>query len=539
MLATLAFTSLLAAPQMQHGSMSAKKDNPPVALRSGLGPVHHKVNTNFKKAQQFFDQGLALTYGFNHHASIASFREAARLDPQLAMAHWGAAYAMGMNINMPIDAAQNKLAYEEIQKALALRENATQRERDYIDALARRYSKDDIPDFAKLNNAYSDAMAALAKKYPDDMDAQAFYAESLMDLRPWRLWSIDGMPAPGTELIVSTLQGVLKKQPNHVGANHFLIHAVEASPHPEIALEAARRLEKLAPQSGHLVHMPSHIYIRLGIWDKGIKSNLEAIDVDKVFLEKTPDPGIYPMYYVHNYDMYRAIADMEGNYGRAIWAANNVAEKAGTMGPMGEPYVTVPWLQMARFGKWKDIVGIPAPASQAAYVQAVYRYVRGLSLASTGEQANAQMEYDQFTELRTKVPADYMWGFTPATQVLDVMGYVLHSKLMRARGERATELDLLRKAVAAYDQIGYNEPPDFYYPVRETLGFALLRSHRHADAVAVFKEEVKRHPNSGRAIFGLSRAFLMNGPMMDAERAEEALKTAWKGADTALNLDDM
>lgn len=537
MIVTLALVTVLATSQMQmdHGSMAA---NPAPTLRAGLGNVHHKVTTKNKTAQKFFDQGLALSYGFNHHASIASFMEAARLDPQMAMAHWGAAYAMGMNINMPIDAATNKMAWEEIQKAIALKDHASEREKDYIDALAQRYSNDDAPDFAKLNTAYSDAMAALVKKYPDDIDAQTYYAESIMDLHPWRLWTIDGLPIAGTETVISTLQKVLKKEPNHIGANHFLIHAVEAGPHPEIALDAAHRLEKLAPQSGHLVHMPSHIYLRMGVWDKGIKANAEALEVDRAFLEKTPDPGVYPMYYVHNFDMFRACADMAGNYAEAIWGANNVAEKAATMGPMGEPYAVVPWLEMARFNKWKDLIALEAPTSQLPFVQAVYHYVKGMAFAATNEEEDAHKEFDAFTELRSKVPADFAWGLGPASQVLEVMGNVLGARLVRLHGDRNVEIDLLQKAVAAYDLVGYDEPADFYYPVRETLGFALLRSNRHAEALAVFKEEAKRHPNSGRALFGLARSYMMNGPMLEADRTEKLLKQAWKYADTPLSLDD-
>jgi tetratricopeptide (TPR) repeat protein len=536
MIATLAFAVFARQMQMDHSGMQM---NPPATLRTGLGNVHHKVNTKNKKAQEFFDQGLALTYGFNHHAAIAAFEEAAKLDPNLAMAHWGKAYAMGMNINMPIDAATNKAANEEVQKAVSMEGKASPEEKALIDALAQRYSNDDNPDFDKLNNAYSHAMSDVARKYPDDLDASTLYAESIMDLHPWKLYTIDGHPIPGTETVISTLQGVLKEDKNHIGANHFLIHAVEAGPHPELGLESAHRLEKLAPQSGHLVHMPSHIYLRMGDWQRGIKSNDAALNVDRAFLEKTPDPGVYPMYYVHNFDMYRTCADMAGSYSEAIWGANNVAEKAATMGPMGEPYSIVPWLEMTRFGKWKDVLAVAAPTSQLPFVQAVYHYVRGMSFASTNALDDAQKEYDLFTDLRAKVPSDFAWGLGPASQVLEVQGDLLGARMMKARNNHQMEIDLLRKAVGAYDQIGYDEPADFYFPVRESLGFALLRANQHADAVACFEEEVKRHPNSGRALFGLARAYLLNGPMAGADAADEAFKIAWKKSDTQLSLDDL
>ena len=538
MIVTLALATVFARGQMQmdHGAMS----NPAPALRTGLGAVHHPVNTKNKTAQKFFDQGLALTYGFNHHAAIESFEEAARLDPNLAMAHWGAAYAMGMNINLPIDAPTNKAAYAEVEKAVALEGNATTEEKALIDALAKRYSNDDNPDFDALNKAYSDAMGDFVKKYPDDLDAQVLYAESIMDMHPWRYWKMDGTPIAGTETVVSTLQNVLKRDPKHIGANHFMIHAVEASPHPELGLEPARRLGRLAPQSGHLVHMPSHIYLRMGMWDRGLKANEAALAVDKSFLEKTPNPGPYPMYYVHNFDMYRACADMAGNYSKAIWGANNVAEKAGSMGPMGDPYSVEPMLEMVRFGRWSDLLAVPAPISGAStWTQAEYHFARGMALASTNKLDDAQKEYDAFTDLRSKVGADYAYGFTPASQEFEVQGDLLGARLMKARGNHAMEIDLLQKAVAAYDQIDYDEPADFYFPVRESLGYALLRANRHADAVAVFREEARRHPNSGRALFGLWKSLMVTGPMIDADKAENAYKKAWKGADTELSINDL
>jgi len=538
MIATLALFVVFAKPQMQmdHSSMQM---NPAPTLRSGLGDIHHLVNTKNKLAQKFFDQGLELSYGFNHHAAIESFEEAAKLDPNLAMAHWGKAYAMGMNINLPIDAATNKAAYAEAQKAVALKDHATAEEKDLIEALAQRYSNDDNPDFDKLNAAYAHAMAGVAAKYPNDPDVQSLYAESLMDLHPWRYWTIDGMPGPDTHTFVSALQNTLKKYPNHIGANHFLIHALEASPHPELALESAHRLEKLAPQSGHLVHMPSHIYLRMGIWDRGLKSNKAALAVDEKFLAKTPDPGVYPMYYIHNFDMYRAIADMAGNYEETMWGARNVAEKAVTMGPMGEPFTTEPWTEMVRFGRWNDIINAKAPDNQSPWMQAQYHFARGMAFASTKQIDDAQKEYDTFVDLRGKTPADYAYGFTPASDIYEVEGDILGARMMKARGDHAMEIDLLTKAVTAYDKIGYDEPADFYFPVRESLGFAQLRANRHPDAVATFKEEVKRHPNSGRALFGLWKSLMMTGPMSDADKAEHAYEKAWKEADIQLSVDDL
>jgi tetratricopeptide (TPR) repeat protein len=536
MIATLAF-AILARGQMQmdHGA----GQNPPVTLRKGLGSVHHPVTTTNKKAQQFFDQGLALTYGFNHHAAIASFEEAARLDPHLAMAHWGIAYAMGPNINLPIDPDTNKQAFAEVQKAVALEDYASPAEREMINALAQRYSNDDKPDFDKLNTAYSKAMAQVVKDNPKDLDAATLYAESIMDLHPWRLWTIDGQPVEGTNTVISVLQGVLARNPDHIGANHFLIHTMEASPHPEVALESAHRLEHLAPQSGHLVHMPSHIYLRMGDWGRGLKSNEAALAVDRAFLEKTPNPGMYPMYYVHNFDMYRACSDMAGNYKEAQWGAQNVGEKAATMGPMGEPFAIVPVLEMVRFARWQDILAAPAPASQSPFVQAVYHYSRGMAFASTGDEENTQKEFDAFTDLRGKVPMDATWGLGPASQVLEVEADLLGARLARVKKAPDMEIDLLQKAVAAYDQIGYDEPADFYFPVREALGAALLRNGRSREALDVFAKEVQLHPNSGRALFGLWQAHKAEGHIHEADHAMRAYEKAWAHSDTSLAVDNM
>ena len=532
-LLVLAFT---AARQMQ---MGGNAQNPPPALRKGLGAVHHGVSTANHRAQLFFDQGLALCYGFNHHAAIESFAEAARLDPHLAMAHWGEAYAMGMNINLPIDADTNKAAYAETQRAVALENYATPHEREWINAIAARYSNEDKPDFDKLNKTYSDAMAQVTKDNPKDLDAATLYAESIMDLTPWRYWTPDGRPLGGINTVVSTLQHVIAVNPNHIGANHFLIHALEASPHPELALEAAHRLAHLAPESGHLVHMPSHIYLRMGIWEDGINANQAALAVDKSFLDRNPNPGPYPMYYVHNFDMYRACADMEGNYKKASWAAQNVGEKSATMGPMGDPFCISPILEMIRFGQWKDMLAYPAPKSQLPYVQAVYHYGRGMAYASTNDEDNAQKEFDTLTDLRGKVPADFSWGFASGSQVLEVDADLLGAKLARAKNSPDMELDLLHKAVDAYDKIDYDEPADYYFPVREALGAALIRNGKAAEAAAVFAQEAKLHPNSGRALFGLWQAQKAAGNTKEADRAMHDYQKAWSHADVALRIEDM
>ena len=270
-------------------------------LMAGMGAVHHPVSTTDAEAQRFFDQGLAFIYGFNHDEALRSFKRAAELDPQLAMAHWGVALALGSNYNLQADARQQRAAYEAIQKARALAAKASEHERAYIEALSRRYANDPQPDPQKLAVDYKNAMSDLVGRYPDDADAATLYAESMMNLRPWKLWTADGKPAEGTEEIIRVLEGVLRRNPDHTGANHYYIHAVEASPAPERALPSAARLERLAPAAGHLVHMPSHIYIRTGDYEAAAKSHADAILADRTYIEKSGAQGVYPMmYYNHN-----------------------------------------------------------------------------------------------------------------------------------------------------------------------------------------------------------------------------------------------
>src|SRR6202023_3710459 len=301
---------------------STKNPEPPARLIPGLGEVHHPVSTKNKQAQEFFDQGLKLVYGFNHDAARRSFMRAGELDPKLAMAHWGAALTLGPNYNLPVDLERERAGYDAVQRAVALKQNASEPERAYIDALAVRYSNDPHVDLHALDRAYKDAMGKLAARYPDDLDAATLYAESMMNLNPWKLWTADGKPGENTEEIVSVLESVLSRDPNHLGANHYSIHAVEASAHPERALPSAERLGKLAPAAGHLVHMPAHIYSRVGDYPASAHCNELAVAADKKFLGATQEQGVYRlMYYSHNMHFLAFAACMDGNFAEARDAA--------------------------------------------------------------------------------------------------------------------------------------------------------------------------------------------------------------------------
>lgn len=539
MSATVAIALLLFArpAQMQMQGHGTPAQNPPITLKTGLGPIHYKVSTKNETAQKFFDQGLALTFGFHHNQAIRSFEEAARLDPSLAMAQWGIAYAMGPNINMPIDADTNKQCYAIAKKAASLKGTASPNERALIDALLKRYSDEEKPDLQALNVAYANAMKEVAKMYLDDLDIQTLYAESMMDVRPWNYWTHDGKMNEGTQEILDTLNAVLAKNPEHIGANHYLIHALEASPNPERALEAANRLQTLAPESGHLVHMPSHIYIRTGDWAKGMESNEAALNTDKRFLDKTPSPGVYPMYYVHNFDMLRQAASMGGNYERSHWAAVNVAEKAATMGPMGEPLAAVPWLDDVRFRKWDAVRAYKLPTSSLPIVQGYYQFSQGMAMAATGDVASAEAARDKVKAELGKITPDMMWGLTPAGIPLEAALNLLEAAIARAKNDPDGEAKSLQKSIDLADTVNYNEPPDFFFPPRESLGGALLRAGKAAEAEAVFREDLRRNPGNGRSLFGLMKALESQGK--DTGEVKKDFDKAWVKGDTTLRVEDL
>src|SRR5256885_3886196 len=381
---------------------NAATKNPavPPRLMSGLGDVHHPVSTKNREAQEFFDQGLKLVYGFNHDEARRSFQRAAELDPKLAMAHWGAALTLGPNYNLPVDPERERAGYDAVQRAVALQENASEPERAYINALTVRYSKDPHVDLHALDRTYKEAMGKLVARYPDDLDAVTLFAESAMNLNPWRLWTADGKPAEGTEEIVATLESVLKRDPNHLGANHYYIHAVEASPHPERALPSAVRLEKLAPAEGHLAHMPSHIYARVGDHFASARCNQAAIAADKKFLSETHGEGVYKlMYYSHNMHFLAFASCMNGNFANAKEAAAklvaNVAPGAKAMSGL-EGFIPTPMSVLFAFERWNDLLKLPAPDASLVSTTAIWHSLRGIALANTGQPAEAEQEQKQF-----------------------------------------------------------------------------------------------------------------------------------------------
>lgn len=437
-----------------------------------LGSYTLRVKTRVKRAQEFFNQGINLSYGFNHAEAMRSFREVARLDRKCAMAYWGQALVLGPNINMPMAPEAEPEAYKLIQKALELKPNASLRERDYIDALAKRYSGDAKPDRKTLDRAYAEAMKEVSKRYPQDLDAATLYAEALMDLRPWNYWTRDGQPYAETPEILSALESVMKRNPSHPGACHFYIHAVEATKSPELAEAAADRLSKLMPGAGHMVHMPSHIYYRVGRYADASKSNAQASAVDEDYIVQCRAQGIYPLtYYPHNLHFLYAAAMMEGNSELAILAAEKVAAAIPhhTLKdvPMLQGFLAIPDFALARFGRWEQILKLGAPAHNTLFLKGVRHYVRGTAFAATGRLEDASRELDGLKEILSdkaldETPASF--SNNSARAILGIAPEVLAGELAARRGDFNQAVVHLDTGVRLEDALIYIEPPIGIFP---------------------------------------------------------------------------
>ncbi len=521
------------------GAAPAIAAAPPAELLvKGLGDVHHPVTTRSAEAQRYFDQGLAFVYAFNHDEAERSFREAARLDPNLAMAYWGEALALGPNINLPEDDQRGKQANAAITRARSLESGVSEEERGYIDALAKRYASDGKMR-PEQQRAYADAMRALWKNHPDDADAGALFAESLMDLHPWALWTHDGKPVEGTEEITATLEAVLAKHPDHIGANHYYIHAVEASPHPERALPCAERLGKLAPGAGHLVHMPSHIYIRTGRYHQSELANADAVKVDRAYIAARHPAGVYPMmYYPHNLQFLWQSYLFEGNRRGAEQAARDllavVTPAAVHEMPMAEAVEPVKFFTDARFGDWDAILAEPAPPAELAYTNGIRHYARGLAFAAKGQTSDAQAELKQLDAIEASLPAERMAMFASQKQLLGLASAILAGEIASHEGHHDDAIGHLREAVALQDALPYEEPPAWYYPVRESLGAELLAQGRAAEAERVYREDLRRNPNNGWSLFGLAECLRARKADREAAQIDAEFRKAWAHADVKL-----
>ena len=518
----------------------------PVTLVSGLGNLHHPVSTKNAEAQKFFDQGLRFIYAFNHDEAARSFQHAGELDPKLAMAFWGVAEAVGPNYNDPASDERFKQAHEAVQKAVDLSGNASPSEQAYIEALAKRFPADPGADRRRAAEEYNDAMREVAKKYPDDLDAATLFAEAGMNLHPWGLWHPDGTPEAGTEEIVATLESVIRRDPNHLGAIHYYIHAVEASPNPERALAGANRLAALAPAAGHIVHMPAHVYIRTGDYAAAVKTNEEAAAVDRAYIKATGVQGIYPMmYYSHNLHFIAMCSAMDGDYPEAKKNAALLAAHVGPhvkeMPPL-EGFMTIPMAVEIRFHKWTEILAMPQPDPEMKTTTVFWHFGRGLALAGTGKIAEAEAEYKIVAGAEAATPPDVIFAMPINNKAKDIMKIaenVLGGQIALAKKDNTGAIGMFRDAVAIQDTLKYGEPPDWFFPVRESLGATMLMSGDTAGAEKVFREDLEHNPRNPRSLFGLREALKAQGRDYDAGFVQEQFRNSWKGGPSELKLEDL
>ena len=510
-----------------------------VPIYEDLGDHHYAVSAN-AEAQRYFDQGLRLTYAFNHAEAVLAFDEAARLDPNCAMCYWGTALALGPNINAPMDSASGARAYEAVRRA-AQAAGADERERALIEALATRYADPPPAARAGLDSAYALAMAEVARGYPDDLEVATLYAEALMDLSPWNYWNADGTPRPATPEILATLEGVLERQPVHPGACHFYIHAVEAAL-PAQAIPCAERLAGLMPGAGHLVHMPGHIYIRVGRFADAVLANEHAVHADETYIrDQSPDLGLYTLaYYPHNYDFLAFAATMAGRSAQALAAARKPeslvpAEMLGApgMGPL-EQFASGPLRVLVRFGRWDEVLAAPAPA-ELPYLQATWHWARGMALAGQGDTEGAGVELAELRGLAQEPSlSEMVVGYNSASAVLAVAVDVLAGEIAARRGDYPEAIARLRAAAANEDALTYGEPPDWPVPVRHHLGAALIEAGRPGEAEVIYREDLERFPENGWSLRGLAASLEAQGKAAEAAEVEVRLQRAWEGADLTL-----
>jgi tetratricopeptide (TPR) repeat protein len=528
------------APPAEEGAAAPADGAHRPRLLSGLGGHTRPISTTVPRAQRYFDQGLVLTYGFNHEGAIDAFREAARLDPHCAACAWGAAYAYGPNINAPMGPAGASAAWAALAEAQARAEHASPVERELIEALAKRYAPDPQPgDRRPLDVAYAEAMAAVAARHPADDDVQTLYAEALMDLSPWNYWTDDGAPREGTREALAAVEGVLARDPDHPGANHFLIHLVERF-EPERAEAAADRLVAIAPDAGHLVHMPAHIYWRVGRYRDAWRVNEAAASSDVAYLAWCRAVPFYGTAYLsHNLHFLWAAAAAEGRSDEALIAARNLVaalprHELASFPPM-EDYFTVPVLTLVRFGKFDAVLAEPAPPPEQRYVIAFHHYARGLAFVRSGRLTDARAELDAVAAAAASPELRQLVFFEgPVSRRVEVAQHHLAGELAAAERRLPAAIAELEEAVAIEDSLGYTEPPPFYFPVRQALGVVLLDAGRPADAEAVYRRDLEQYPKNGWSLFGLAEALRAQKKGPEARWAEQGFRTAWVRADVEL-----
>jgi tetratricopeptide (TPR) repeat protein len=529
------------APEDARAELAARAGAP---LFDGMGDHEHPITTADPDAQRYFNQGLVIDFAFNHAESVRSFRAAQRLDENCAMCFWGEALALGPNINVTsngkviLSEEDHRLAYTAIQKALQLKDHASEKERDYIDALATRYSNDPAAARAPLDEAYASAMRGLHQKYPEDDDAAALFAESLMNTMPWDYWLDGDNPKPRTAEVIDVLETVLARSPEHPMALHLYLHAVEASSQPERAERHADTLADLVPGAGHLVHMPSHIYWRVGRYHDASEANVRAAAVDEAYIAQCNAQGFYPAaYYPHNIHFLWAASSMEGRSAVAIEAAYKVAANVRMemieQYPAVEFFSTIPLLALAQFGKWDDILAEPAPPAELEFSNGIWHYVRGTALARQGDLDAARAEHASLRPLRDTTDVRFLDAVDyPASMLLAIADALVLGEIAMAENDFDQAIGHFEMAVAVQDKLPYTEPPFWYYPTRHSLGKALLAAGNAADAEAVYRRDLEDYPHNGWAMFGLVQA--LEAQDKDATDIKRMFEHTWSLADVPL-----
>ena len=507
---------------------------------AGLGNHTRKVSTESATAQRYFDQGLAFLYAFNHDEAIRSFKAAAACDPNCAMARWGIALANGPHVNNPgVDGTHAQAAWEALTRAQMLAAKATPVEAKLIGALAKRYAQPQPKDRKPLDEAYGQAMRKVWESHPDDADIGALTAEALIDLRPWDQWTLDGKAQPGTDEVLRILDTVLAKSPQHPLALHLFIHAVEASSHPERAEAAADRLRDLEPGLGHLVHMPSHIDVRLGHWQQAILANQKAIAADKAYRQTVPNQGFYRLYMAHNHHLLAYAAMMQGQSKQAMEAIREMfagipEEFSKQNAPMMDPFVALPFELQMRFGQWDALLAEPKPRGCFPITTAMWHFARGVALAAKVNPDQAKAEQSAFLAAVNAVPKEAVSGKNAAHDVLGVAEKMLAGEILYREGKSEEAFEALREAVRREDKLHYIEPPDWILPVRHALGAALMDAGRYAEAEAIYQEDLARHPENGWSLYGLARSLRTQGKP-EAAAAAARFEKAWQHADVKLS----
>jgi tetratricopeptide (TPR) repeat protein len=527
---------------MQHGAPTVSAGTAP--LFDGLGKYHRTISTKSPLAQRYFDQGMNFMWGFNLNEAQRSFEECAKVDPACAMCEWGAALSLGPHYNVPALPPRTVAANVHAQKALTLLAGATPVERDLVEAVVKRYA-DPPPanpdDQKKLDTAYAEAMKALMEKYPNDDDVAALWCEAMMDLRPWDLWTSDEKPQPGTPELIATLEKILARNPDHPGANHYYIHVIEPSPHPEKAVAAADRLKKLDSVVGHLTHMPSHIYHLVGRYDDARVANARALEKDKAYeaSAKSVQPeSFYPMYTAHNAQFLSWTAMSQGRSADAFRYAKESVTKMPPemfqMMPGFDIFLTTPILAYARFGKWDDVLAEPAPVTHFPYLAGIRHYARGLAFAGKGQASAAAAALDSLRAIAATVPPEATEANNSAQLLLTIAQKTLEGRVALQQGRTDEGIKRLEEAVRSEDQIRYDEPSDWLYPVRHMLGAALLKAGRAYEAGLVYQADLERNKENGWALHGLAESLRKQGKKADAESVQKRFAKAWAGADVKI-----